>query len=327
MKGIIALVLLQIAAAAVGLACWVAYGDPWAAVCVPLGILSAIVWRYAARADDAARWRAFQEGVEKILTAPSEQDAFRRDVVAVAYGEMEEEEFDRKWAGRVPASPRPPRQKDRRIELFKEIMTDPQYASEAKDVRDKIAAEIMKELGRPDARPSWTCKITLGLHDDGPCQCIELASGPSVVSGPSALYRADQYVRYKERIWYVDRAVLCHGPQDMKWWAYYISREQEQLHPDEKDLTLALPRQGEWWEYSKSCNTHHHAWDDPRCRPFQVTAVDSHLCMDDYVQCGCLRPVNYGVGFPPQSFDLTKAPQVPGTGITYIMGTPKKEQS
>lgn len=375
MKNIVALILLQIAALMIGLAYHQVYGPPWAALCIPLHAIAAYAWVLAAGADKAAAAARFQAETaivcEYLLNQAelSDPDAYHRDVVAVAYGEMDEEEFDRKWAGQVPRSPRqsPPRiastslvedSAKRYAELavsLAKATTDAERAAVRKEMEvvsstvqnellaaqldaqtekstalfKELFADVLAELTRPDpnAKPTWTCKVTLGLHEDGPCQCIELASGPSVVSGPSALYRADQYVRYKERIWYVDRAVLCHGPQDMKWWAYYISREQEQLHPDEKDLTLALPNAGEVWE-KQLCPKHPDPL--PGCiRSLRVTDQEWYLCLDraDDVVCGCLRPVNYGIGFPPESFDPSKMPRVPGTGITYIIGTPRKERT
>lgn len=308
----IALILLQLAAAMIGHAYGLVYGERWAVIGLPFHIFATFAWVFASQGDRAARFKAETALVcEHLLKQAelSDPDAYHRDVVAVAYGEMDEADFERKWGGHVPPSPR--QKIDPKVALFKELM----------------AADIAKELERPVEKETWTCKVTLGLHDDGPCQCIALEYGPA------PRFRVGQFVRFLDAIWRVTDRTPCIGP-DVKWWAYYVEQGdaltvRDVRHPDEKQLTLALPHVGEVWE-KRECAKH----QDPlpgfsrRVRVCQEHPVDWFLHLDRAVECecGCLMPVNFGKGNEAQSFDPTKAKKVPHTGITYVMGTPRKSE-
>lgn len=257
-KDLVALLLLQVAAGIIGEAVGVEYGSSaglWTQ-CV-IGTLAAAAWIGVCLGEYRQR-RAIRHHPEHELN----QSAYHRDVVAVAYGEMDEEEFDRKWAGRVPPSPRqtPRRTRqmssyvrdyiwpvtlvpDHKIELFKEIMTDPQYAPDKKE------------------------------------------------SHRAPLYRLGGYVRWHGELWKVVNIVGCYGPNETFWWGYYVERDGHSIHPFESELIEALPRAGEWWE-SAPCEKH------PESYPArQITVdMDSTYLESVWVRCGCLVPINFGRG-------------------------------
>lgn len=306
MKRWIAFLCSQVAATCIGVALYNEGGRFTAehGYAYPLHFIAFGAWAWALwrdieeeRAAESDTIGILKECLEEIRaeTPSSPQDAFHRDVCAVAYGELDELEFDRRWAGRVPASPRPPRRKDRQIELFKEIMTDPKYAADPSDnsFRDKLAAEIQKELERPSTR-TWACTVTLGIHEDGPCTCVEVHehADPAFRKGQYVRFLPGEFVRDPEKLWRVIEVVPCHGPKGAFWWGYYVDdADGHTLHPWESELVLALPRAGEWWE-SAPCDRH------PESYPARKMAVDitaNHL-ETVWVRCGCLVPVNFGRG-------------------------------
>lgn len=62
----------------------------------------------------------------------------------------------------------------------------------------------------------------------------------------------------------------------------------------------ALPKKGEWWEYTE-CKTHQHLMEWIKESPYEMkedatSLVTRHLGWSDYAACGCLSPHNFGHG-------------------------------
>ena len=268
MKTLISIFLVQTAATLLGMLMAHQWPDHWwgRGAYLPLQVAATVLWVLAFKLDDRrerARARRNRERVEaenRRAAELADPGVYRRDVVAVALGNMLEDDFDRKWTGHVPPSPRPPR--DRRLDVFKEVMTDPKYET-------------------------WKCRGTFGLHEDGPCQC------------PAPKFKKGSFVRWAGDIWFIEKIRGTYkGDDGATKYSYCIMRDDRPSNTDGSEdwLTLALPTRGEWWEFV-DCQTHHHAWDKDRMRPFVVTQeVEACVSVPDYVDCGCMRPVNFGKG-------------------------------
>jgi len=106
-------------------------------------------------------------------------------------------------------------------------------------------------------------------------------------------FSVGQWVRHEN----TGQLVQVVSPGGPGWWSY--RSQSGDADCPEMTLSPALPRDGEWWVYREDCDHHHHSWDLRRCRLFRWTPEDSMVCAGDYVQCGCLVPVNFGLGEAP----------------------------
>ena len=314
MRFLLSLVLSQVAAGVVASA--VADGVQQTYVQVLLAVPVAVLWLYCAlreegrttrgtvasqayslqrlltdavlRVDDG---RTYSPSPSPVAPSPDLLAEYHQDCVAWADGEVSLTELLEKWSGRVPDGPRASerRKEDAEIALFKEV----------------LGKEIKAELEREGGKPHWTCKVYLGIHEDGPCKCQEPAPldwsaflKPGMEFRPSK-FMPGQWVRNKmdgsliqveafiERTSYGERlySVACGcGVPRMLF---------------ERALEPALPREGEWWGWT-DCPQHLRVPEGGSTGPQRVPPIGDASRKPELERaaatCNCLRPVNFGKG-------------------------------